>query len=262
MQERAALVLSGGGALGAAHLGVLKVLERRGVEFDFVCGVSAGAIIGALTAMGMPSPEMRSILQRIRFFPLAFDLTRSRWKRRSTGKLHELIDGLFGARRFEDLPMPLHIGATDFTTGERVQICSGSIRDAVLASIAVPVFFPPVWDAGQSRWLVDGGLTQNLPLDWAISSYQGTRIYAVDVGTSLVGEGTPADMGTLGMRGTMQRFFRIMLLSQQKAIPADPRVRLLVPDLTAYSALSVRSLEQIIAVGEAAAEKTWGAGEG
>ena len=255
----AALVLSGGGALGAAHIGALKVLEEQNLTFDRICGVSAGAIVGALAAMGRRSEEMLRTLAAVDFFSLAFNLTRSRLARRGGSKLEALLDELFGERSFEDLPVRLLLGATDFCSGERVLLDRGSVRDAVRASISVPLFIEPFRHPQLQRWLVDGGLSQNFPLDWAVAEYHGSRIYEIDAATALGAGPEQWDGGVpsseRGFRRTLQRVFRIMLLSQQTALPADPRVVYIKPELGPYSAVDVRRISAIVQAGEEAARK-------
>ena len=253
--KKAALVLSGGGALGAAHMGVLNVLEAEGFEFDFISGVSAGAIVGALSACGRRSGEMVGLLKAVDFFSLAFQMTTFRVARRGSDKLDALLTEFFGDRCFEDLKVPLVIGATDFQNGERVLLKRGRIRDAVRASISVPLIFEPFWHPGEQRWLADGGLTQNLPLDCATGSYGGSLIYAVDVATALnPGRAVnPSVKRKEGARQTLQRAFRILFLSQQAALAPDPRVIRILPDVAEFSAFDVRRIDRIMKAGEQAA---------
>jgi NTE family protein len=257
--KKAALVLSGGGALGAAHIGVLKVLEERGYTFDYLAAVSAGSIIAALAACGKSSGEIKQILDQVSFFSLAFDFRKAQFALLRGDKVKSLVDSALGEITFADVPVRLLIGATDFSTGERVALSSGRIADAVRASISVPVVFEPFFHPGERRWLVDGGLSQNLPLDWALRDYLGDTIFAVDVATSFAtdtGFGSTQRKGRAkNMLDTAQRTLHIVLLNQQAHIPHDPRVTAIRPHLEEYSAVDVFKLDEIRLRGEEAAAR-------
>ena len=255
-KKQAALVLSGGGALGAAHIGALRALENLDFDFDFYAGVSAGALICALAACGRRSAEIQRILEEVNFFSLVFDFTRMPYALLRGNKVKERLASVFEDRTFADLNRPLFIGCTDFSTGERVILNRGSITEAVRASLSVPVLFEPFYHAQEERWLVDGGLTQNFPLDIAIQHYPGTAILGIDVTASVL---QPLDFSQRKSRNkarhlTMaaQRAIHILLLNQQQSLPPDPRVSRIVPDLRGYTALDVFRLAEIIEAGEKA----------
>ncbi len=256
-ENQAALVLSGGGALGAAHIGVLKALEEHHWSCDFFAGVSAGSIIAALAACGKRYQEIKQILDEVNFFTLAFDFRKAQFALLRGDKVKRLVDSVLGETTFADLPLPLLIGATDFATGERVVLTQGKVADAVRASISVPLVFEPFFHPGEKRWLVDGGLSQNLPLDLALKSYHGGKIVAVDVATSmdsLVDFGSaPNKIRAKNMLETLQRTLHIMLLNQQAHFPEDSRVIAIRPHLEQYSAIDVFRLEEIMRRGEEAA---------
>ncbi|PKQ25428.1 MAG: hypothetical protein CVT64_09465 [Actinobacteria bacterium HGW-Actinobacteria-4] len=159
------LALGGGGVLGAAHVGVLQVLKERGIEPTIVTGTSAGAAIGAAYAAQMDP------------YALADKVVIAKWENFGTiakspglgvlesAGLRRTIDLLGGDRLIEDLPVRYGAVATDLLTRESVLIESGSLADAVAASIAVPGLFRPA--KAEGRILVDGGLVQNLPIEAA-----------------------------------------------------------------------------------------------
>ncbi len=256
--KNAAIVLSGGGALGAAHIGVLKYLEAAGYRFDYVAGVSAGSIVGALIADGKSTADILDIMQTIRLPRMALDLTRSDYGVLSGDKLHDFIKRHLGDRDIEELALPLCIGATDFTTGERVLLRSGKIADAVRSSCSIPAVFTPYFHKGQQRWLVDGFLTQNLPLDVAIAEYKGDTIFAIDVGSSFSQEVDFTAkhwlLGAGNIKKTVERMFRMMLWNQRKSLPQDDRVIHIIPRLEAFSSMDYLKLDKIVTAGEAAAE--------
>ncbi|HEX6308481.1 MAG TPA: patatin-like phospholipase family protein [Longimicrobiales bacterium] len=206
LRAQDALVLSGGGSRGLAHVGVLLRLEELGYDPDIVVGNSMGAVIGALYAAGYAPTEIRRRVQAVEWngmfsaLPmisgpgqtahvpmLSFDLNVS--DRRITRGLfgewrinrtltHLLFDAGARARGdFDRLPRRFRALATDLTTGEAVLLGSGDIARAVRASMAYPGFFAPVdW---QGRLLVDGGIVDNLPTLEA-RQLGAQRIVAVD----------------------------------------------------------------------------------
>lgn len=156
-----AIVLSGGGARGFAHIGVLKALEEAGIKIDRVAGTSAGAIVGAFYAYGYTPDETFKALSNTRFTTL-FSLA-MKWSglldiRKAAPRFAEY----FPRDDFEALKKPLVIAATDLDRGESVLFNSGPLIQAILASSCLPVVFTPL--VVEDRRLVDGGLLQNLPV--------------------------------------------------------------------------------------------------
>jgi len=214
-RPRIGLVLSGGGALGAAHVGVLEVLEELQVPVDCVAGTSMGAIVGGLYAAGYAPSEMRSILldidwtdmledrpprRRLPFRRKVDDLTflspfemgfnRGRIQLPSaliTGQkmdflLQVLTIHTVGLATFDDLPTPFRAVATDLETGDEVVFASGDLGRVLRASMAVPGVFSPV--EIDDRVLVDGGLVNNLPVN-RVREMGADIVIAVDVGEDL-----------------------------------------------------------------------------
>ena len=156
------IALSGGGARGAAHLGVLKALDELDIKISAISGVSAGALIGALYAKGISPDDILKELKQLSYFGFK-DLL---WMKSGLftmaglrNKLHELI----GSDDFAALKIPLFINATDILTGNGVVFSEGPLYDAVLGSAAVPVVFEPVEYKGYR--LLDGGILNNLPVE-------------------------------------------------------------------------------------------------
>ena len=254
-KQSSALILSGGGALGLAHVGALKTLEKQ-YDFDFLAGVSAGSIVAAGIACGMNAKQIEYAIEQTNLFNIAFDVS---WKNTgliSGDNILESLNKIYGERTFEDLKIPLFIGATDFSTGERVIITEGRIADAVRASLAIPVVFEPYFHKESGRYLVDGGLSQNFPLDLAIENYQGDKIIGINVANlkPLADDfDTEKFFGTTkDLVGNLQRTFRIFFQNQQTHFPTDDRVEIIEPDLTEFSSatLSRSKFKQIMDVGE------------
>ena len=192
------LVLAGGGAKGAAHVGVIKVLEELGVPIDYIAGTSMGAIVGGLYASGLSADQLANAIRSIDWNDV-FDDKPARENRDFRRKLDDegfltrykfgfkdgnfqfprgVIDGqklnlvlrslaikAVAIQDFDKLPIPFRAVAADIETGETVIIGSGDLATAMRASMAVSGVFPPVELEG--RLLVDGGLADNLPMDIA-----------------------------------------------------------------------------------------------
>jgi len=159
------LALGGGGALGAAHAGVLEVLHERGIHPTIVVGTSAGAIAGGAYANGFDPYEFSNLVRRARWGDFGtFSMTPGLGLLDTEG-LRATVEEMSHDVRIEDMPVRFAAIATDAITNELVVIDKGSLVDAVSASIAVPGLFRPKRLEG--RTLVDGGVVQNLPLEVA-----------------------------------------------------------------------------------------------
>jgi NTE family protein len=155
------LALSGGGSRGAAHVGVLRVLEQAHIRPDYIAGTSCGAIVGAFYAAGVPLSKQLAFADRLRWRSLRM-LGIPRMGFFHSGEMERILASAVGDRRLEDLPIPVAVVATEFRTARPVIIREGRIAHALSASSAIPVIFSPVVDG--DTVLVDGGLTDNLPV--------------------------------------------------------------------------------------------------
>jgi NTE family protein len=266
------LVLSGGGARGFAHIGVLRVLERAGARFDVVAGTSIGALLGALYATGLGADDL---------YELADD---THWR--------DVLDlslqtGLFKGSRleaflaehlpetFEELELPLAVTTTDIETGEGVVLLEGELIRAVRASSSYPGAFEPLQIDG--RTLADGGIVNNLPVG-AASLLGATRTIASDVTAPRRSVyTTPSQEGNwwermvqtvrLERRNPMaQMLFRssdimqsILVDIQHSLHPADIRIRLGMPEIRVES---FREFRRIVQLGEETAERALAASGG
>jgi NTE family protein len=173
------LALSGGAARGVAHVGVLKVFQEHGIPVDCVAGTSAGALVGAAFAAGMPVEELEQIGSRLRWRDFG-RMTLSRLGAQSNARLEEYVRARFPVSRFEELPTPFAAVATDLHTGAAVVMRDrGDVAFAVRASCAVPGWYVPVVDE-HGRQLVDGGLVANIPTA-AVRALGAEVVVAVDV---------------------------------------------------------------------------------
>ncbi len=171
------LALGGGGARGAAHIGVLMELERLGIRPSLISGTSIGGVVGALYAAGKSIAEITALFQQInisKFYTLpgnAPGITKST-------KIEQFLEDVLGRPTFADLNLPLSVVTTDLVTRKEVILDEGDVITAVLATIAIPILFPPV-EIG-SHVLADGGILNNTP--FSIARARGaTYVIAVDL---------------------------------------------------------------------------------
>jgi NTE family protein len=154
-------VLSGGGARGFAHLGMLHYFREQGIYPDIISGVSAGAIAGAFIASGKTPLETHKIVSRRGFLHYTKIQLPIDGFFRLDG-LEELLRKEIKQQNIEDLDIPLVIGATNLNTGKMEYFTKGSLYKTVLASSSIPVLFPPV--TINDAQYIDGGVLDNLPL--------------------------------------------------------------------------------------------------
>lgn len=160
------LALGGGAVRGAAHVGVLAVLEREGIRPDVVAGVSAGSIVGAGIAAGVPAADMLEAFKKSSWLKIAVPAWRSHLSMLDSSPLGLLIERVTSVSDFDGLRIPFAVLASDLLTGRQVVITSGSLKEAIVASAAIPGLFEPVRRGGQL--LVDGQLLVNVPVQVAL----------------------------------------------------------------------------------------------
>lgn len=216
-QPKIGLVLGGGGARGAAHIGILKVLEEHRIPISYIAGTSMGALVGALYASGMTAKEIESAItgtdSRIHFQDSPPRADRS--FRRKSDDFGFLVDfemsvdkdGLIfpqglvqgqnlamtlkrltlpvtGIHDFDQLPIPFRAIATDLGQGEAAAIRFGDLATAIRASMSLPGIFKPVLMDG--RVLADGGIVNNLPVQ-VVREMGADILIVVDIGFPLAG---------------------------------------------------------------------------
>ena len=170
------LVFGGGGSRGYAHVGVLRVFEELGIPIDATGGTSIGAVIAAAAALGMSAEEILEVCAPIlaRFLDPTLPVVSLMAGQRALAGVSAVAKGL----AIEDLPVPFFCVSTNLTRGGEMVHRTGSVAVATRASGSVPGIFPPVpWG---DDLLVDGGLTNNVPVDTMASLFHG-NIVAVDV---------------------------------------------------------------------------------
>lgn len=160
-QYKTGLVLSGGGARGFAHLGVIQALNERGIYPDVISGTSAGAIIGVLYADGHTPEEILRLMDG----SSRLDFMRPALPREGLLQINgisRILKASLRSKNFAELRIPLFVAATDLNNGKAVYFSEGEILDPVIASASIPVVFQPVKINEISY--VDGGVLDNLPL--------------------------------------------------------------------------------------------------
>src|SRR5437867_1525382 len=275
-RPRIGLALSGGGARGLAHIGVLKVLEELRVPIDVIAGTSMGAVVGGLYASGMSPDEIEREMERVDWATL-FDDRPPRPDlpyRRKQDESSAFIDfelglrsgkillprGLIGGQKlrvlfkslttraafiddFDRLPIPFRSVATDLADGSMVVLSGGDLADALRASMSLPGTLAPAEIDG--RHLVDGGLVRNLPVDVARDA-GADLVIAVDVST-------PFDpVESLKTLADVTRQVADMLTQDnitKQAVSADVLIR---PDLAAVSATNFAARAEALRRGEEA----------
>lgn len=274
-KPKVGLVLSGGGAKGFAHIGVLKVLEEAGVEISYIGGTSMGAIVGGLYASGYNARQIDSI-----FTDTDFDALLSDFIPRSSKTFYEkkndemyaitlpfnkmrigiptaLSRGMYNynllnkltykvrhVRDFNQLPIPFVCVATDIETGEEVLLNKGYLAQALLASGAFPTLFSPVEIDG--KLLIDGGVTNNFPVE-EIKKLGADFIIGVDVQDDLKDRNSLRDATKiLGQISNLQMIEKM----KEKVKLLDIYLK---PDISNYGVISFDMGNEIVKKGEEAA---------
>ena len=173
---RIGLALSGGGARGLAHIGVLKVLEEAQIPVHMVAGTSMGGVLAALYAAGRSASEIEGLARSLRLLDI-LQRCRSGLGLLGQAKMAKrLREALGRGLTFDQLRLPLSLVAADLETGDEVIIQDGSVIEGVLATAAFPAVFPPVrW---RGRWLIDGGVLNPVPFD-VVRHMGADRVIAV-----------------------------------------------------------------------------------
>ena len=241
--RRTGLALGGGAVLGAAHVGVMRAFEELEIPLQCISGTSIGALVASLYAFGLNSGEIAKLEDRLSWldFPR---LSLSRLGLLTNDRIGHLLDKAIGKVNIEDAPLPLAIIATDVSTGERVVFREGPVALAVMASTCVPGVFKPIIHEG--RYLIDGGLVENVPVSPLKSMGAGT-IVGVDLNANRR-YGPPEDL--------------IDVLANAIDIAIDHSARVqakgvdvtIAPDLNAFSRTDVDAVADLVQAGYQAAK--------
>jgi len=273
---KVALVLSGGGAKGYAHLGVLRVLEKENIKIDYITGTSIGALVGTLYSIGYSVDEIEKVLDNLNiesFLESGSDLTgldldkKETLKKysfyinfdnelnyslpkglRETEELYLVVKNLLkkyeNIKNFDNFPIPLRVVATNLNTGETKSFSEGDIAKVLTASMAIPTIFEPVEVNG--ALYVDGLVSRNLPVEEAYDM-GADLVIASDVGTPVVKKDNYNILSVLNQMIAIQSSY-ITKASKEKA------TILISPDIKNISATDTTKRKDLIELGEVATQ--------
>jgi NTE family protein len=273
-RPKVGLVLSGGGAKGFAHIGVLKVLEEAGVKIDYIGGTSMGSVIGGLYAVGYNASQIDSIFQSTNFNELINDFiprSSKNFYEKRNDELYALIlpfnkfkvgipealsKGIYNfnlissltrsvrhQRDFKKLPVPFLCIGTDIETGKQVILNRGNLAQAIIASSAFPSLFSPIEIEG--KLIVDGGVTNNYPID-EVKKLGADIIIGVDVQDDLLKRKSLKDATKI-----LVQINNLHTIEQMKENIKKTDIYI-KPDITDYGVISFDKGKEIIKKGEEA----------
>ena len=274
---KVALVLSGGGVKGYAHLGVLRVLERENIKIDYITGTSIGAFVGTLYSIGYSVDEIEKLLDDLNistFLETVTDNTNLSLEKKEslkkysaylsfdnelnfsfpkglkgTGEEYLILKKMLGKyeymNNFDDFPIPLRIVATNLNTGETKAFSKGDVAKALIASMAIPSIFEPMKIDGEIY--VDGLVTRNLPVEEAYDM-GADIVIASDIGAPVVEKDDYNILSVMSQANTIQAS-NITKVSREKASI------LISPDVKDISAIASSKKEELMKLGKIAAEK-------
>jgi NTE family protein len=279
------LALSGGGARGAAHIGVLRVIEELRIPVDYIAGTSMGSIVGGLYASGMSPDQIEQEVAAMDWEDVFLDEQQRpdrsyRRKQDDRGnyikfrpgikdgeitlpsafvqgqkfdlELARLTTPVAHIRDFDRLRIPFRAIATDATTGEKVVLGKGDLAQAIRASMSVPGAFAPVEIDG--RLLVDGGMADNLPID-VVRAMGADIVIAVDISTPLLKRDELESV--LSLINQLTGFLTRRNVEEQIAT-LTKRDILLVPDLKDVGSADFVQAREAVKLGYAAADRSRG----
>ena len=275
MRPKVGLVLSGGGAKGFAHIGVLKVLEEVGMPIDYIGGTSMGSIIGALYAIGYSADSIEKLTTQQDWLDLFTDRFPRKYlsfeQKQNDGKFFipfpinkgkfQLPSGVMpgqnlsmlltrlmwkaqGEQDFSKFPIPFLCVASDIEHGSQVVFTEGNLPEAIRASMSIPTAFVPVYFKDQV--LVDGGIVNNFPVD-EVKSMGADILIGVEVGMEPYEYNKNSSINKIVEQ-------TLTVLSYKKSIEKRPKCNIYMsPDLSEYNISSFDEIDSLIKCGEIAA---------
>ncbi|MCE5347924.1 MAG: patatin-like phospholipase family protein [Bacteroidales bacterium] len=232
------LVLSGGGARGFAHLGLIQALNEAGIYPDVISGTSAGALAGVLYADGYTPKEILKLMNH----SSRLDFIRPTMPREGLlqiGGIIKILKSSLRAKKFEELKLPLYVTATDLNNGKAVYFSKGELIDPVIASSSIPVLFQPV--IINNICYVDGGVLDNLP----VKPIENKCRYLIGSFVNPIGHAEKIS----GLITIAERTFNLNMSKEvlEKAGKFDMLVA--PPDLINYGVLDPEKAEEIFQLG-------------
>jgi len=262
--EKIGIALGGGGAKGLAHIAMLEVLDALECVPHRIAGTSIGAIIGVMYASGRSAAEIREAVAELTAAPRALravlearqlpgwieyiGVEIGRGSLLKVDKFLAELEDVIGVDRFEQLPIPLQVVATDFWAREQVVLCEGPIIPAVAASFALPGIFKPV--VMDDRVLVDGGIVNPLPYDLLLDACN--IVIAIDV----IGSRRPSANRMPSYSESIFNTFQIAAKTiLREKIKAHPPTIYIEPDINEVRVLEFHKAEEIYAQSEPARDQ-------
>jgi NTE family protein len=264
------VALGGGGARGLAHIGVLKVLEKNGIQIDCLAGTSIGAVIAAAYAQGMSAEDIEN--EAVKFSKIGhlvslLDPNPSRRGFLEGNRVKKYLQSLFEpSQSFENLKIPLIINAVDLNTCREIAMSEGPLLPAILGTIAVPGLFPPALH--NDHMLIDGGVLNNVPTSH-MKSIGADFVIAVDVLTDPIQESSREAVSSRNHFPVplpvffIELYRALIIMSSQTTrmqLESNPPDILIHPDIPADITMFLGFLQihEVIAAGERSALQALG----
>ena len=231
------IALGGGAVLGAVHIGVIKAFEEHDIKIQCISGTSIGALIASLYACDLDGVTIEKLLTKQSWFDIS-QISLSRLGILSNQKLGKFVDKHVGSKHFDETHIPLAIVASDLIEGEKIILNEGKIADAVMASTSIPGIFSPV--TIDDRVLVDGGITENLPLS-PLKSFGCETIVGVDL--TNIKNTDPKNIFDVLMNA-----FNIAQHNTAKLQQEDADI-VITPNLSQFNFVDTKQIPDLIAIG-------------
>lgn len=273
-----ALVLSGGGAKGAAHIGVLKVLEKYQVPIDIIVGTSVGSIVGGMYSVGYSPDEIEKTVLNLKFnslltnskdrnlknieekiendkYPFTMSIDKNLKLSFPMGilngeniylQLKDIFSRAENIKNFNELPIEYRAITTDLQTGKEVILSDGDLAIATFKSMAIPSFLEPIKD--ENKFYVDGGVVNNFPIDVALS-LGADIIIAVDI---------TAETSKINEKSNLVTILdKLATYNGNRKTETHKKLAdlLIVPDVKDHDTIDFGNLNELVVAGEDAAEK-------
>lgn len=277
-RPKIALVLSGGGAKGAAHIGVLKVLEKYQVPIDIIIGTSVGSIVGGMYSVGYSPDEIEKTVLNLKFnslltnskdrnlknieekiendkYPFTMSIDKNLKLSFPMGilngeniylQLKDIFSRAENIKNFNELPIEYRAITTDLQTGKEVILSDGDLAIATFKSMAIPSFLEPIKD--ENKFYVDGGVVNNFPIDVALS-LGADIIIAVDI---------TAETSKINEKSNLVTILdKLATYNGNRKTETHKKLAdlLIVPDVKDHDTIDFGNLNELVVAGEDAAEK-------
>lgn len=255
--NRVGLVLSGGGARGFAHVGIIKILDELKVKPTCISGCSMGSIIGALYCIGYSGKEIERKISELtlkNILKVSFTLGGD------GNKMERYFNNLFENKNFEDLKIPLYVNAVDLESGEEIIFNKGNIAKAIRASIAIPGIFKPA--IINNRLLVDGGVKNNVPLKILLGK-KLNKIISVNTGPNKIAGSILETVSSETSNRKLPHLSKVLvksllIMQSNERMISHSREKsdlFIVPNLKTYTLIDFMKYKTIIKIGEEEARK-------